>query len=177
MTVKRNIETYEEFLAALQAKKSDDRFERNEAKNALGNLRIKYPERFEKYTKRFEGIEETQSITPAKPRKPRAKAGDKERYIREHPELSLKDLRDKARAKLMKGHYGLGLAFDIPVWISQEEVLRSLDELTIPDLITGSGNLAQRAILYRKCIRRAAASGRVDETKLRQTILSKCRNI
>ena len=56
-------------------------------------------------------------------------------------------------------------------------MLRSLDELTIPDLITGSGNLAQRAILYRKCIRRAAASGRVDETKLRQTILSKCRNI
>lgn len=32
MTVKRNIETYEEFLAALQAKKSDDRVERNEAK-------------------------------------------------------------------------------------------------------------------------------------------------
>ena len=172
MTVKRIIETYEEFLAALQAKKSDDRVERNEAKNALGNLRIKYPERFEKYTKWFEGVEEPQPITPAKPRKPRAKAGGKEQYIREHPDLSLDDLREKARARLSKGRWGLGLAFDIPVWISQEEVLKSLDELTIPDLITASGNLAQRETLLRRCLKIVLAEGRINEEKLRKTVQS-----
>lgn len=172
MTVKRNIETYEEFLAALQAKKSDDRVERNEAKNALGILRIKYPKQFEKNTKWHEGIEEMPPIIPAKPRKPLAKAGDKEQYIREHPELSLKDLRDKARAKLMKGPYGLGLRAGLPSWISDSEVLSSFEMLTISDLITASGNLIQREPLQRKCIKLVVADRRFDEEKLRKTVQS-----
>ena len=177
MTVKRIIETYEEFIAALQAKKSDDRVERNEAKNALGNLRIKYPEQFEKYSKWYEGIEEPLPTIQVKPRKPRALPADKERYIQEHPEINVEELRNKARERLMKGKYGMGIRFDLPSWISERDLLSSVETLAISDLITADGSLAQRAILYRKCIRRAAASGRVDEMALRQTILNSCRNL
>ena len=173
----RQINNYDEFLDALQAKKSDDRVERNDAKNALGNFRIKYPELFEKFTKWYEGIDDPRPFYQAPQRKTRTTSADKERYIREHPEINVEDLRNKARERIIKGKYGHGLRYDLPSWITERELLSSVETLTIPDLITADGSLAQRAILYRKCIRRAAASGRVDETLLRQTILGDCKNL
>ncbi len=58
MLVKRIIETYEDFLNALEAKRSEDAVDRNEGKNALGNFRRRNPELFDKYSKRYESTEE-----------------------------------------------------------------------------------------------------------------------
>lgn len=177
MIIKRVIETYEDFVTAMQAKKSDDAVDRNERKNALGNFRRRNPVLFDKFSKRYEGIEEAQLIIEAKPRKPRALSADKERYIQEHPEINVEELRNKARERLIKGKYGMGLRYDLPSWISERDLLSSIETLTVSDLITADGSLAQRAVLFRKCIRRAAASGRVDEKGLRQTILNSCRSL
>ena len=48
MIVKRVIETYEDFVTAMQAKKSEDAVDRNEGKNALGNFRRRNPVLFDK---------------------------------------------------------------------------------------------------------------------------------
>ena len=171
MIVKRVIETYEDFVTAMQAKKSEDAVDRNEGKNALGNFRRRNPVLFDKFTKRYEGINEPQPI------RSRAVAGDKEKYIREHPEINIEELRNKARERLMKGKYGRGISYDLPSWITERELLSSIETLTVPDMITGDGSLAQRAVLYRKCVKQAATSGRVDIEKLRQCVLSGCRSI
>ena len=52
------IETYEDFLAAIQAKKSDVDLIRSEGKIALGNFRRRNPELFDKFTKKYEDTEE-----------------------------------------------------------------------------------------------------------------------
>ena len=178
MKVKRIIENYNDFLAALDAKKSEDAVDRNEAKNALGNFRRRNPELFDKYTKRYEGIEEVTPIVPEKQRKPRSKPGDKEKYIREHPEISVIELRKKARERLLKtDRYGIGLALEIPSWVSQNEILKSLDNMTIADLITASGNPVPRQTLIRKCLQRAVSERRIDEKKLRYVVFSSfCNN-
>lgn len=189
----RTIENYDDFVAAMKDKSSDDRVVRNEAKNALGNFHIKYPEKYDKFKARFEGIKDPEIIIPAmpkviplyesipQPKKPRKTKADKEQYIKDHPELNLQKLRNEAREKLSKGSLVFGmrfsLQFDLPKWITVEEVLKSVDHLEIPDLITASGKLAPFDSLKRKCIKTAAADGRIDETKLRQIILSQCANI
>lgn len=189
----RIIENYDDFVAAMKDKSSEDRFVRNEAKNALGNFHIKYPEKYDKFKSRYEGIKDPEIVTPSIPRvlpqykstpqqkKPRKTKADKEQYIKDHPKLDVLKLRNEAREKLSKGSlvFGvrLGLQFDLPKWITVEEVLRSVDQLEIPDLITASGKLVPFDSLKRKCIKIAAADGRIDETKLRQLILSQCANI
>ena len=50
----RTIENYDDFVAAMKDKSSDDRVVRNEAKNALGNFHIKYPEKYDKFKARYE---------------------------------------------------------------------------------------------------------------------------
>lgn len=189
----RTIENYDDFVAAMKDKSSDDRVVRNEAKNALGNFHIKYPEKYDKFKARFEGIKDPEIVIPAipkvipqyestpQPKKPRKTKADKEQFIKDHPNLNVQKLRKEAYEKLAKGSvvYGMhySLEFDLPKWITAEEVLKSVDQLEIPDLITASGNLAPRDTLRRKCIKIAAADGRIDETKLRQIILAQCANI
>lgn len=173
MVVKRVIETYEDFLFALQAKAFDDPVSRDEAKDALDNFRRKNPKLFEKYSKMCEGVEEPQPIVQAKPRKPQKKTGDTGKHNNEHPEINVKRLRNIARKRLMKGKFG----FDLPSWITEEELLSSIDQMTITDLTTETGDPVQRAILYRKCIILAATNGRIDEGKLRQVIINRCRII
>lgn len=189
----RTIENYDDFVAAMKDKSSDDRVVRNEAKNALGNFHIKCPEKYDKFKARFEGIKDPEIVIPSIPRvlpqyestpqrkKPRKTKADKEQYIKDHPKLDVQKLRNEAREKLSKESLVFGvrlsLQFDLPKWITVEEVLRSVDQLEIPDLITASGKLAPRDTLKRKCIKIAAADGRIDETKLRQIILSQCANI
>ena len=173
MIVKRDIKTYEDFLVALQAKAFDDPVYKNEANDALGNFRQKNPELFDKYSRMCEGVEGQQPIVPAKARKPRKKIADKKQLNSEHPEINVKRLRNIARKRLMKGKFG----FDLPSWITEDELLSSIDQLTISDLTTEAGDPVQRATLYRKCIILAATSGRIDEGKLRQVVFNRCRII
>ena len=173
MIVKRVIETYDDFLFVLQAQAFDDPVYRDEAKDALDNFRQKSPELFDKYSKMCEGVEEPQPNVPAKPRKPQKKIGEIGQHNNEHPEINVKRLRYIARKRLMKGKFG----FDLPSWITEEELLSSIDQMTITDLTTETGDPVQRAILYRKCILLAAISGRIDEGKLRQVIINRCRII
>lgn len=169
MIVKRVIETYEDFLAVLQVIAFDDPVDKKKAKNVLDYFRQRNPDLFEVFSKKCEGIEETKPVVPAKPRK---QAGDRQNNI-DQPETSVKKLRNKAYKRLMKGNLG----FDLPSWITEKDLLYSIDQLTISDLTTATGEPIQRTILYRKCIQLAATSGRIDEGKLRQTILNRCRII
>lgn len=177
MKVKRIIENYSDFLAAMEAKKSEDAVTRNEGKNALGNLRIRNPKLFDEYKARYEGIAPAEPTIESKPKKARKTAYDKEKYIREHPEINVMELRKKARERLLKGSYNLGLLIDTPPWMSKEDLLDSLNRLTISDLITASGKPVQRQTLLRKCINIAIAEGRIDEKKLRDIVFSSfCNN-
>ena len=168
----RTIENYDDFVAAMKDKSSDDRVVRNEAKNALGNFRIRDPKRFEDFKARYEGITPPEPIilpksqAVKKPAKPAPK----------HPELSEQEIREKARQALIKGSYGYGLHNDLPNGITVEDILISFDKLQLSDLITKSGNIVQRKTLLRKCIKLAASEGRVDENKLRTRIIGWCKN-
>ena len=168
----RTIENYDDFVAAMKDKSSDDRVVRNEAKNALGNFRIRDPKRFEDFKARYEGITPPEPIilpksqAVKKPAKPAPK----------HPELSEQEIREKARQALIKGSYEYGLHNDLPNGITVEDILISFDKLQLSDLITKSGNIVQRKTLLRKCIKLAASEGRVDENKLRTRIIGWCKN-
>lgn len=168
----RTIENYDDFVAAIKDKSSEDREVRNEAKNALGNFHIKYPERFDKYKARYDGIMPVEPIAEPKSSRPRKTAYDKEQYIMEHPEINVIDLRKKARIRLTKGEYGFGLRYDVPVWLTEYELLSSVDQLTISDLITSSGKPVPRQTLLRKCIKIAIADGRFDDKKARALVIS-----
>lgn len=179
MIVKRNIETYEDYLAALQAKAFDDPVDGNEAQSILDNFRLNNPDLYDKFSKMCDGIEEPRPIIESEepssmvPVKKQKRVGDKEQIIDEHFETNVKKLRNKARKRLMKGKYGL----ELPTWINEKELLASIEQLTISDLITSTGEPVQRSTLYQKCIKLAAASGRIDEAMLRQTIVKRCRII
>ena len=184
----RTIENYDDFVAAMKDKSSDDRVVRNEAKNALGNFHIKYPEKYDKFKARYEGIKEPEIVIPVIPRalpqyesapqqkKPRKTKADKEQFIKDHPELNVQKLRKEARERLLKGTYCSCLSLELPKWVTGKDVLLSLDQMELADLITASGKIATYESLKKKCIKRAAADGRIDETKLRQTILTQCAN-
>ena len=171
MIVKRIIETYEDYLAALEAKKSEDAVTRNEGKNALGNLRIRDSKRFEEYNARYEGIVPPSIVVPPTPRVVR-------KTTKRIPKCALmteQQIREKARETLLKDDLETG--YSIPKWVTFNDVMISFSKLNRTDLVTGKGNLIQRKSLLRKCILLAAAEGRVDEGKLRPLILSHCRTI
>lgn len=159
------IETYSDYLIALRDQTAVLKSVQNEAKKALEDLRKNDPVRYNEYKARHEAPK------PSKPSKSSVKY-DKDKYIHEHPEINIEEIREKARARLSKDRWGWGLALYIPVWISQEEVLKSLDELAIPDLITGRGNLVQRETLLRKCMKIVLAERRINEERLRKTVQS-----
>lgn len=64
----RTIENYYDFFSAMRDKQSEDRVVRNEAKNALGNFRIRDPKRFEDFKARYEGITPPEPIILPKPK-------------------------------------------------------------------------------------------------------------
>lgn len=165
----RTIENYYDFFSAMRDKQSEDRAVRNEAKNALGNFRIRDPKRFEDFKARYEGITPPEPIILPKPQAVKKPATKK-------PVLSEQEIREKARQTLIKGSYGYGLHHDLPNGITVDDVLISFDKLQLSDLITKSGNLVQRKTLLRKCIKLAASEGRVDESKLRSHIIGWCKN-
>lgn len=156
------INSYEDFLAVLQAITFDDPVNRNEAKNALAVFRRKKPELYVKYSKMCGWKEKSQE-------KEKNKKGDNS----DNSDPKLKKLRNNARSRLMKGKFG----FDLPSWITEKDLLSSIDQLDVSDMITETGEPVQRVTLYRKSIKLAAANGRIDEVKLRRVILNRCRII
>lgn len=160
----QSIQSYSDYLIALRNQTSDLRYVRTEAINALENLRRSNPEKFAEYKARQEEAK--------KPKSAQERAHDKEKYIQEHPEINVKELRKKACAKMRINKYGFGLGMDIPVWMDEEEVINSVDQLSISDLITSSGKPVPRQTIIKKCVKIAIADGRIDHKKARQYIVS-----
>lgn len=173
------IYTYQDFCKALDLKKSDNPEERNDAKKALGVFRQKDSQLYDFYKTMYEGGDLSKvyasdsTATPVRPKKVRT-VYDKEQYIREHPKIKVEDLRKKACESLLKFPYVLEIRR--LSWITEEDFLASLSLLTLPDLITESGRLAQRETLRRNCVKQAVVDGRIDEMKLRHVILNLCKN-
>lgn len=164
------IETYQDFCRIMDLKKSDNPIIRNEAKKALGILRQKDPKRFNEYKTWSEGFAPEVPVLPTEPKKKRKTSFDKENYIKEHPEIDVEELRKNARARMQKDKYGFGLRADVPVWMTEEDLLSSVDQLSIADLITGSGKPVTRQTIIKKCIKIAVADRRIDEAKLRSYV-------
>lgn len=165
----KSINDYSEYLAALKDLSSKDPSVRNEANRALRVLQNEDPERFTLYRVLHGEIK-----PPKEPEPPKApkKVIDKEQFIHELSANDIQELRKKARAKLLRGPYGLNWRFDTPSWISDEDMLKSFDELPLSDLITKFGNLVQRNKIIQLCINFAVAKKRIDEEKLRKSIQS-----
>lgn len=162
----QSINTYSDYLIALRNQISDLRYVRTEAINALENLRRSNPEKFAEYKARQEEAKKP------KPRSAQGRAYDKAKYIQEHPEIDVEELRRKARTSLIRRPYGLGLGTFLPNWITEDEVMNSVEQLTISDLITSSGKFITRETLIKRCIKCAVGYRRIDENKLRQIISS-----
>ncbi len=158
----RVIESYSDYLIAVRDQTSDIRYVRTEAINALQNLRNSKPEKFAEYKARQEEAK--------KPKSAQERARDKEKYIQEHPEINVKELRKKARERMQKDKYGFGLRADVPVWMTEEDLLSSVDQLSVADLITGTGKPVTRQAIIKKCIQIAVADRRIDEAKLRSYV-------
>lgn len=162
----RVIESYSDYLIAVRDQTSDIRYVRTEAINALQNLRNSKPEKYAEYKARQEEAKKP------KPRSAQGRAYDKAKYIQEHPEIDVEELRRKARTSLIRRPYGLGLGTFLPNWITEDEVMNSVEQLTISDLITSSGKFISRDTLIKRCIKCAVFDRRIDENKLRQIISS-----
>lgn len=160
----RVIESYSDYLIAVRDQTSDLRYVRTEAINALQNLRNSKPEKFAEYKARQEEAKKP------KPKSAQGRAYEKERYIQEHPNINIKELREDARERMQKDKYGFGLNLDRPVWITEEDLLKSVDQLSVSDLITSSGKPITRQSIIKKCIKIAVADRRIDEKKLRDCI-------
>lgn len=162
----RSINDYSEYLATLKETTSKDPVARDEAKKALEILKREAPDRYTLYRILNKEIDAPKEEMP----KGERKVYDKEKYIREHPEINVRDLRRKAQKRLKKGSGGFSLSLDLPVWLTENDLLLSVERMTISDLITASGKPLSRQTLLRKCIKIAVAERRIDETKLRNYI-------
>ena len=162
----RSINDYSEYLAALKDKSSKDPAIRAEAMKALDYLQGEAPDRYTLYRILNKEIEAPKEEAP----KGERRVYDKEKYIREHPEISVRELRRKAKERLKKGSYGFGLRSDLPTWLTEENLLKSVDQLTVSDLITRSGKPVPRQTLLRKCIKIAIEEKRIDEGMVRDAL-------
>lgn len=162
----RSINDNSEYLATLKETTSKDPVAREEAKKALEILQKEAPDRYTLYRMLNNEIDVPKEEGPKEDRK----VYDKEKYIMEHPEINVSELRNIAKERLKKGSYGFALCFDLPTWLSEENLLTSVDQLTISDLITGSGNPVPRQTLLRKCIKIAISEKKIDEIKVRDAL-------
>ena len=162
----QSIKTYSDYLIALRNQTSDLRYVKAEATKALEILRRNNPKKYVEYKARYE-----ESQKP-KPRSANGRAYDKESYIKEHPEIDVEELRKNARERMQKDKYGFGLRADVPVWMTEEDLLSSVDQLSVADLITGTGKPVTRQAIIKKCIKIAVADRRIDEAKLRSYVCS-----
>lgn len=162
----RSINDYSEYLATLKETSSKDPVVRYEAKKALEILQKDAPDRYTLYRILNKEIEAPKEEAP----KGKRIVYDKEKFIREHPEIDVRDLRKKAKERLIKGSYGFGLHYELPSWLTEENLLKSVDQLTVSELITGSGKPVPRQTLLRKCIKIAIEEKRIDEGMVRDAL-------
>ena len=165
----RVINNYDDFVAAIKDKSSEDRVVRNEAKNVLGNYRIKYPERYAEYKARFEGVALQEPISPSLSESYGRRVA-KAKYIMDHPDIDIKELQSEAREMLINSSFGRGSRFEIPDWVTEEDILISLNLLPLSNLIAPSGKLVQRNTLLKLCLQRAARDGRIDMEVLKKRV-------
>lgn len=163
----KSINDYSEYLSTLGDTKSKDPVIRDEAKKALEALQRENPGRYTLYRVLNKEIDPPETMMPKKEKK----VYEKGQFIREHPEIKVEEVRKRARARLLRGPYGLPWRFDTPSWISDEDMLISLDRLTLPDLMTISGKIVPRPTLVRRCVKLAVAERRIDEEKLRRYVI------
>ena len=166
------IDTYNDYCKAIEKKGAYDPDIRNEAKKALGILKQTDPILFQEYDDRYNGrikCKPKKTRTPSRP----STLAERQQYLKEHPEIDITLIREKLRTSLLKGHYGFGLAFSVPLWMHRDDVMASLDHLDPAELITGKGNPVSRDTILRRCIRKTIAEGRFDEDRLRQLVVSR----
>lgn len=160
------IESYSDYLIALRDQTAVLKAVQSEAIKALEEFSKNDPVRYNEFKAKHEEVQKP------KPKSARAAAYDKEKYIQEHPELSVDELRNKAKERLERDRYGLYLTVYIPHWITVEQVLESINSFEIADLITANGKPVPRQTLIQRCIKRAVADRRINETRLREIITS-----
>ena len=146
--MKKNINTYNDFLAALIETESRSTQKRSDAKNGLRYLKWSDPESYEEYVARHERGEGLQ--------------------------VKEADIRQQAKEKIetIKGSYKK-LEFDVPPGVNINDVLDAVDVLPSEDLVTSNGVLQRRDIIMRRCIKHVAEEGKVDEAKLRNSTVKK----
>lgn len=151
------IDTYKDYCKAIALKKSDDPTLRNEAKKALGILKLTDLSLYQEYKERLEN---------------KTQLAEKQLYLKEHPEIDITAIREKLRTSLLNWRYGLGLAFSVPVWMSKADVVASLDHLDPTELTTCNGKPISRETVLKRCLRQTIEEGRFDEDRLRQLVAS-----
>lgn len=162
------IDTYKDYCKAIALKKSDDPTLRNEAKKALGILKQTDLSLYQEYKERLENktkVERTHTHPST--------LSERQIFLKEHPEIDIASIREKLRTSLLKGRYGLGMAFSVPFWMSKADVVASLDQLDPAELITGNGKPVPRETVLKRCLRKTIEGRRFDEDKLRQLVASR----
>lgn len=156
--VKRIIESYNDYLAALKAKSSEDPVTRNEGKNALGNLRIRDPKRFEEYKARYEDKQLSKNVSLSTPKR-----------INKTTWTTDNELRELAKERIRKSKYKfIPFYLDLPFGVKSDDVLAAVEELPIKELLTKGGELTRRDVILKRCIKRLLEQGKIDGTALRK---------
>ena len=161
------IDTYKDYCKAIALKKSDDPTLRNEAKKALGILKLTDLSLYQEYKERLENktkVEKTHTHPST--------LAERQIFLKEHPEIDITAIREKLRTSLLHGRYGLGLAFSVPFWINTADVLKTFDQLDSAELITCNGKPVSRETVLKRCLRQTIEEGRFDEDRLRQLVAS-----
>lgn len=162
------IDTYKDYCRAIANKESDNPVIRNDAKKALGILKQSNFALYQEYKEKLEN----KSKKDRKYSRPSTLA-ERQSFLKKHPEIDVTTIRSKLRASLLKGQDGLGLAFSIPFWMNQNDVLDTFGQLESAELITGKGKPVSRDVVLRRCIHRAVETGHFDEEKLRNGVISR----
>ncbi len=162
------IDTYKDYCKAIAFKDSDNPTLRNEAKKALGILKQTDLSLYQEYKERLENKTKVERAHTHP-----STLAERQIFLKEHPEIDIASIREKLRTSLLKGRYGLGMAFSVPFWMNEADVVASLDQLDPAELITGNGKPVPRETVLKRCLRKTIEERRFDEDKLRQLVASR----
>ncbi len=115
------INTYSDYLIAVRNQTATLRVVRTDAINAFEDLRRNNPKKYAEYKARYEESQKPKS------RYAKGRAYDRESYMQEHPEIDVEELRKQTKERLKKGSFGFALCFDLPTWLTEENLLKSVD--------------------------------------------------
>lgn len=166
------IDNYQDYCKTIELKNSNEPVVRNDAKKALAILKQIDPTLYQKYDDRYNGKGESKPKKAKTHSRPSTLA-ERQKYLKEHSDIDVTEIRAKLRTSLIKGHYGFGLLFSVPLWMHRDDVIATFDQLDPAELITGNGRPVSRDTVLRRCIRKMIELGLYDEEKLRQGVVSK----